>query len=126
MKRLILVALALAVIAPFASRAETALPIPRPGLCLMVPMRPGSCSFTALTKGTIVYAIQGAVEFRITSGATTTRSCLFGSGIGTGPKVLKRDQVTILSRTATTSFLSGLAAGNVKSWTGTGKQWPCY
>jgi hypothetical protein len=125
MKRLILVALALAVVVPLASQAQTAPPIPRPGFCLMVPMRSGSCSFTALTKGTIAYAMQGAVEFRITSGATTTRSCLFGSGSGTGPKVLRGDQVTIIGRTTTTSYFSGLAAGNIRSWTGTGKKWPC-
>jgi hypothetical protein len=123
MKRLILLALALAALAPVAGSAAPALP--GPGLCLMVPMKPGNCSYTPLMNGTIAYAIQGAVEFRVTHDGITTRTCRFGSGAGTGPKVLKGDQVSIIGRTETTTFLAGVVAGNVKPWTGSGKPWAC-
>jgi hypothetical protein len=123
MKRLTVAALALAALVPAAGHAKPA--VPRPGLCLMVPARAGSCSYTALMKGTIAYAIQGAVEYRVTHAGVTARTCMFGSGGGTGPTVAKGDRVDIASLTGTTSFLSGLAPGGVKPWVGTGKRWPC-
>jgi hypothetical protein len=123
MKRLLVVALALSALAPATSHAARALP--KPGVCLMAPMTAGSCSYTALMNGTVAYAIQGAVEFRITHVGSTTRNCLFGSGGGTGPRVSKGDRVNIIGKTNTTTFLAGLVPSRVKAWTGTGKRWPC-
>jgi hypothetical protein len=123
MKRLTLVALALAALVPATGHARAA--VPRPGLCLMVPAKAGSCSYPALMKGTIAYAIQGAVEYRVTHAGVTTRTCMFGSGGGTGPSVAKGDRVDIVALTGTTSFFSGLVSGGVKPWVGTGKRWPC-
>jgi hypothetical protein len=123
MRRLILMALALAALGPVAGSAAPALP--GPGSCVMVPMKPGNCSYTPLVNGTIAYAIQGAVEFRVTHDGITTRTCRFGSGAGTGPKIFKGDRVSIVGRTQTTAFLSVVAPGNVKPWAGSGKPWAC-
>jgi hypothetical protein len=123
MKRLILVALALAALAPVTGRAAP--PIPRPGACVMVPMKPGGCSYTALVNGTVAFALQGAVEFRVTHAGVTTLTCVFGSGGGTGPSIRKGDAVAIIKRTETTTFVAGLAAGNAKPWRGYSKQFAC-
>lgn len=123
MKRLILVALALATLVPAAGHAGPA--VPRPGLCAMVPMKPGACSYTALSNGTIVYALQGAVEFRVTRAGATTRTCIFGSAGGTGPAVRKGDKVELIGRTDTTTFVAGFAPGLAKPWKGTSKRFPC-
>ena len=123
MKRLILVTLALAALAPAAGRAAP--PIPRPGACAMVPMKPGDCSYTALVNGTIAFALQGAVEFRVTHAGVTTLTCLFGAGAGTGPSIRRGDAVAIIKRTETTTFVAGLVPGNAKAWRGYAKQFPC-